>query len=408
MLLSRPLTRKKLVGICPEGGAMDKAERASAQDATDRDAINQKPHLDPQIETLAPERLAGARFAYTTRRVEKGRITSLLLSEKRPRAGDLVLAKVTKLGQHEHIELPDGRKAVLYPGTEIVVAYGNRYAPDQFEAIVPERLGPCHLVAAGGIASQMLSKHTKMRNPTEILPVGMLGDSDGNRINLDAFGLPEAKPNPLARRPLTILVAGTSMNSGKTTIMSNLAKGLVWAGHKVAAAKLSGTGAGGDRWRILDAGADPVLDFVDAGAASTYYLPADRVERITGTILAELFRSTADFVLLEVSDGLLEPETSRLLTSTMLRPFLDAVMFTAVDAMGATAGVAWLRAHNLPIIGISGVLTNSPLAMREVTATAEIPVYTSESLVKGDVIGAIEACVARNAEAQAEEKQKKD
>ena len=388
---------------------MNKAEEAAMQNAAGPNATDQKTvRHRQQVETLAPERLASAKFAYTTRRVDREKIANLLPSEKHPRTGDLVLARVTKLGQHEHIELPDGRKAVLYPGTEIVVAYGNRYAPDQFEAVVPERLGPCHLVAAGGIASQMLSKHSKMRNPTEVLPLGLLGDSEGNRINLDAFGLPDVKPDPSGRRPLTILVTGTSMNSGKTTIMSNLTKGLVWSGQKVAAAKLSGTGAGGDRWRIIDAGADPVLDFVDAGVASTYYLPSDRVERIAGTILSELFRSPVDFVLLEVSDGLLEPETSRLLTSPMLRPFIDAVVFTAVDAMGATAGVAWLRAHHLPIIGISGVVTNSPLAMREVTATAEIPVYTSDSLVKGDVIGAIKACVARNAEAQAEDKSGKD
>lgn len=388
---------------------MNKVEKTSAQKPDGRDATRRKTAQHrTNIETLTPERLAAARFAYTTRRVDKGKITSLLLSQKSPRTGDLVLARVARLGQHERIELPDGRKAVLYPGTEIVVAYGNRYAPDQFEAIVPERVGPCHLVAAGGIAAQMLSKHSRMHSPTEIEPIGLLGDADGNRVNLDSFSFPDAKPDASARRPRTILVTGTSMNSGKTTIMSNLTKGLVWSGRKVAAAKLSGTGAGGDRWRILDAGADPVLDFVDAGVASTYFLPADKVERITGTILAELFKAPVDFVLLEISDGLLEQETARLLASPMLRPFIDAVMFTAVDAMGATAGVAWLRAHNLPIIGISGVLTNSPLAMREVTTTAEIPVYTSESLIKADVIDAIQACVARNAKLQSEEKKAKN
>jgi len=349
-------------------------------------------------ELLQPERLARVKFAYTTRRVDRSRISTLLVSEKHPKAGDLVLARVTKLGQHEHLELPDGRRAVLYPGGEIVVAFGNRYAPDQFEAEVPKKLAPCHLVAGGGIASRMVSKHTKMHNPTEILPLGLLGDANGKRLSLEDFGLPAAKPDPSARRPLTILVAGTSMNSGKTTIMANLTKGMTSIGQRVAAAKLSGTGAGGDRWRMMDAGADPVLDFVDAGVASTYLLPADRIDRIVGTLLEQLFRTNADVVLLEVSDGLLERETSGLLASPALKPFIDAVIFTAVDAMGATGGAAWLRERDLPIIGVSGVVTNSPLAMREVNASAEIPIYISRTLVESEVVGAIKDCAARSHE----------
>jgi hypothetical protein len=46
--------------------------------------------------------------------------------------------------------------------------------------------------------------------------------------------------------------------------------------------------------------------------------------------------------------------------------------------------------------------------MREVISTAEIPVYTSSSLVKEDVIDTIRACVARNADVRPEEKQEKD
>ena len=35
---------------------------------------------------------------------------------------------------------------------EIMVAYGNRYAPDQFEAELPKTMASCHLAAAGGVA----------------------------------------------------------------------------------------------------------------------------------------------------------------------------------------------------------------------------------------------------------------
>ena len=34
---------------------------------------------------------------------------------------------------------------------KIVVASGNRYAANQFAALIPETLGPCHLSAGGAL-----------------------------------------------------------------------------------------------------------------------------------------------------------------------------------------------------------------------------------------------------------------
>ncbi len=67
----------------------------------------------------------------------------------------------------------------MFVGDEIVVVYGNRYAPDQFEAVIPDTLAPCHLVAAGGIASKLLCKHNSMDDPTVIAPIGLLGNDRG-------------------------------------------------------------------------------------------------------------------------------------------------------------------------------------------------------------------------------------
>src|SRR5436190_686234 len=90
------------------------------------------------------------KFAYTTRRVRHDAIAAVVGGDHVPEPGDLVLAEVLEIGQHERIELIDGRRAIMFPGDKIVVAYGNRYAPDQFEAVVPADLGVCDLVAGGG------------------------------------------------------------------------------------------------------------------------------------------------------------------------------------------------------------------------------------------------------------------
>ena len=97
-------------------------------------------------------RLAAAKRAFTTRNVDLSAAVRMVRAGRRPEAGDLILARVTQLGQHRRIENVHGRRGDLYVGDEIIVAYGNRYAPDQFEAVVPADLGRVQLVAGGGVA----------------------------------------------------------------------------------------------------------------------------------------------------------------------------------------------------------------------------------------------------------------
>ena len=104
--------------------------------------------------------LRRASWAFTTRRV-RGPVSGLLDGAARPTAGDLVLARVDALGHHGALQLVDGRRRTLFPGDTIVAAYGNRYAPNQFEAVVPESLEPCQLVAGGGVAGRALSWRTE-------------------------------------------------------------------------------------------------------------------------------------------------------------------------------------------------------------------------------------------------------
>ena len=100
------------------------------------------------MEPLDFRRLGLAKSAYTTRFVSR-----LIDADPHgyrlmtgphvvPRAGDVVLARVDKLGQHAAIMLPDGRRASLFEGDEILVAYGDRYAPDQFEGEVSRMDAP--------------------------------------------------------------------------------------------------------------------------------------------------------------------------------------------------------------------------------------------------------------------------
>jgi hypothetical protein len=347
--------------------------------------------MELQLEPLSAQRLEQAKWAYTTRRINQQQPLQLLQGSFGPDAGDLLLARVEELGQHKKLELVSSRRATLFEGDEIVVVYGNRYAPDQFEGIVPDHLGACRLVAAGGVAARLLNRHDKVKSATRIAPLGLLADKDGHRINLRTSRLPKA--DQIEPNPLVLVVAGTAMNSGKTTACANLVKGFVRQKIKVAAAKLTGTGAGADYRSLVDAGANPVFDFIDAGYVSTYRVNRDALLDIVMTLGSQMAEAKPDVIVVEVADGLLQRETSRLFATPAFTSWIDGVIFAANDALGAQAGVSWLTARQLPVLAITGVLTSSPLARREAEDICGLPVYHTGSLARSSVSRYVHNCL---------------
>ncbi|WP_094821706.1 DUF1611 domain-containing protein [Bordetella genomosp. 4] len=322
------------------------------------------------------QRLQHCKTAYSTRHVDLSMATDLVTTVS-PRAGDLVLAVVSKLGHHKALESRDGRRCTLFVGDEIVVAYGNRYAPDQFEAEIRGDLGPCDLVAAGGIASNVLSRSAKTSAATTITPVGLLADRTGRILNVADAALPTLREPKTAR---VYAVIGASMNAGKTTTAVSLIRGFRAAGYRVGSAKVTGTGAGGDLWRMMDAGARPALDFTSAGVVSTYKVEHAELLRICFTLASHAMRTGIDVLVLEIADGLYQRETAMLLQSPEFQQLVDGVFFAARDALGAKAGVDWLARHHLKTLAISGIITIAPLAIQEATEAVGLPVLGLDAL----------------------------
>lgn len=315
-------------------------------------------------ERLGKMRVQLAKAAFTTRRVHLGDAATLVRGTA-PAPGDLLLAEVVSIGHHTRLEAPTGRRRQLYPGDEIILAYGSRYASDQFDAVVPTNLDECDLVAAGGLAGRVVRRHSGTRHPTRLKPLGLLGDRDGRVLNLKRYALGAAEP--ARHQPTIIAVVGTSMNAGKTSACASLVRGLALAGLRVGAAKLTGTGSGGDLWSMVDAGARKVIDFTDMGHASTHLVPHDEV--LTAAIgLLDHLAVDHEMVVVEIADGLLQPETAMLISSPRFKARLNGVIFAAGDSMGAAAGIEWLTERKLPVLGFSGLVTASPLARAEAEA----------------------------------------
>ncbi len=97
-----------------------------------------------------------------------------------------MIARVAEIGKHTRLESPVSRRQLMFVGQEIMVAYGNRYAPDQFLAHVPDSLEPCHLVAGGGLAGYVTEMHASIDAATAIEPIGLLATKNGV-VNLRDF-----------------------------------------------------------------------------------------------------------------------------------------------------------------------------------------------------------------------------
>lgn len=330
------------------------------------------------VAAFAPHHVpAQAKWAFTTRRVARTDVHGLQADVSRAASGDVVLGQIVRLGQHRKIQLASGRYSESYSGDLVVLACGDRYAPDQFEGVAELDPDGADLIAGGGVLGRMRQLHDQMSNPTRVKPLGLLTDTRGEVINLEHYAL---RHRPIPPNIAAIAVVGASMNAGKTTAAVSLAHGLSKAGLRVAGVKATGTGAFGDFNAFQDAGITMVADFTDAGMASTYRQPLERIERGFETLIAHAAAEGAELVVVELADGIFQKETAQLLRSSRIRDALSGVLFASPDAVGAAGGVAQLREMGIEPFAVSGKVTCSPLASAEAEAATQVPAASRNEL----------------------------
>ncbi|MEM9477731.1 MAG: DUF1611 domain-containing protein [Pseudomonadota bacterium] len=330
-------------------------------------------NLSP-IQTTFSAPTDGAKWSYVTRRVCRDEAVRLLPDTDNVSTGDLVLAEVTRIGNHKRLQLADGRFSPLWHGDRIVVACADRFAADQFEGHASFEDSKADLLAGGGVAGTAVSKHGKIGRATEITILGRLAGPEGKPINLAAFAL---SLRPAALPDLTIGVVGTGMNTGKTAAAAGIVNGFARSGRRVTAIKATGTGAFGDMQQYEAAGAAQVLDFTDVGMASTYRQPIARVETGIDTLLA--YADTSDVAVVELADGVSQVETATLLSQPGWASRFDALILAAPDAMAAQGALAWLKKRGLAPVALSGLLTRSPICAAEAAETG-LPVFDRDEL----------------------------
>ncbi len=109
-------------------------------------------------------------------------------------------------------------------------------------------------------------------------------------------------------------------------------------------------------------------------------MPFAQVEQAAVNLISHVGKAGVDVIVLELADGLYQRETAQLLSSQRFTSKIDGMIFAAGDAMGGEGGVEWLRRRKLPVLGVSGLLAHSPLAIREAAEVTDLPVFDMATL----------------------------
>lgn len=312
--------------------------------------------------------------------LKKNQVAHYSNLEKNPEVGDVAYGRIARIGHHQSLENRFGRIHKISVGSRALFVFGNRYAPDHYEGVVPEHFtADVDLLARSGVVGEVRHRNTILQEATRVRILGYLVDPDGKPLNtrdFPAFQPSQSEKDPRKKRAKLILVVGTAMNSGKSVTAAACCWALTAMGYNVRASKITGTASLKDILHMNDAGARIYTDFTSFGYPSTYLCSRDEMLRIFNQTDLKYGNTASNFWVVEFADGILQRETAMLLESEDVKSRIHKLIFCAGDALGAIGGIKVLQDRfNLAPDAVSGVCSSSPLAVQELREFTNIPVF---------------------------------
>lgn len=276
--------------------------------------------------------------------------------------GDYVACEVPDTVARPHeIETPSGRMVEVIAGDLVVGALGVRSAT--LEAVGDWRAvgddGRMHALTRAGVLGRATSVAPLVRE--SVIPLDYRGHVllRGEKACMADF-VPRLEPRPLTAP--VVLVIGTSMSAGKTTTAITIVRRLRRLGLRVAGTKVTGVARYRDILGMGDAGAEPVVDFVDAGLSSTICPPAV-YRHALAHLLTRLARGEPDVVVAECGSSPLESYNVDLAVAT-LGPTVRCTVLCASDPY-AVVGVAAAFGATPDLVAGKATSTDAGIALCE-------------------------------------------
>jgi hypothetical protein len=334
-------------------------------------------------------RNARIKWPYVTHLVDHRMVAGVLPPVVETNPGSLVLARVRTLGEHRDLEGHDGRRMSLFAGDVVAGVLASRRASGRVEAEARCAGALGHLLGPGGVCGLVVGTGTDRVEPTVIEWLGRLAGADGRPLHLRQFRM---RPERAASgRPASILSLGASTRAGKTTTAAQVIRSLVNAGHRVAAAKVTGTACRKDPDLLHDAGAVAVLDFTYAGWPSTCGCSREELLATVALVRAGLAAHRPDFVIMEIADGIAQRESALLLEDESFRDSVDAVTFAAPDVPACETGIRRLRELDYRVLAAAGPVADTRPGRAQVDAGNGVRRLSGDALLSGALVPDLQA-----------------
>ena len=290
------------------------------------------------------------------------------------KAGDVVVVRaLTDSATYNMLELPTGRLAKINPGDLLIGVLGRRRALKGFVGDVPSSLksgDQLHLLNMGGVIGYCTGHHSSLGDAIKLEVIGMVCNEDGSVQNIADAALPLRAT--LGDTAPIVMIAGTSMNSGKTYAATELIKQATRAGLRVAAAKLSGVACLRDTLNMADHGAVVTASFLDCGLPST--VDVEDLAPSAKAIIARLNEAQPDLIVIELGDGILGGySVDTIFADAELLEATAALVFCASDYVGAWGGIELLRRRGVGVDVISGSVTDSRMGEDYIKTNFSVP-----------------------------------
>jgi len=276
------------------------------------------------------------------------------------------------------LELCSGRLIEAMEGTLFIGALGKREATleavGDWEAVTDD--GCMDALTGAGLLGKATSVATTLPKLMSLRYRGHVM-RHGDRVTMDDFVAPVAGR---AFNTPTILLVGTSMSAGKTTTGRIIIHELKRHGLRVAGAKLTGAGRYRDVLSFQDAGADTIVDFVDAGLPSTVVSP-ERFQRAMAYMLNRISETNPDVLVAEAGASPLEPYNGEAAVAILG----DSVCCTVLCASDPYAVVGVQQAFQIRPDIVTGPATNTEAGValvKKLTGLNAINLIRDESLAQ--------------------------
>jgi hypothetical protein len=279
-----------------------------------------------------------------------------------PSAGDVIVVKA--LGEsvtYGNLELPTGRLAKISRNDILLGVLGKRRALKGFVGDVPENVKTgdrLHLLNMGGLIGICKGHHSSLSDAIEVEVLGIACDENRAVLNISDNAL--LSSDFLKGSAPVVMIAGTSMNSGKTVAATEIIKQATHAGLRVAGAKMSGVACLRDTLNMQDHGAIATASFLDCGLPSTVGI--EDLAPTAKAILNHLNTFAPDLIVVELGDGILGGySVDSILKDSEIRKATSVFVFCASDYVGVVGGITVLKDFGIEIDVIAGSVTDSQM-----------------------------------------------